>query len=221
MSTAVRAETPPRTARIRILAIEDRADVLLPIVRVLRHALEGVEVVGIGDVDTFRVALEYGLWDALIVDPANRRCGAGHVLEVLAEDDLAVPVVLHTDAVDRIDRALAERAFACVPRGAPTLLIEAVQRATSARPSGRGHRRDDAAAAAVVDVRALAASVLDTCAAVHAYLRHHPATAPVEPEVRGALLALESACDLGAGLLAECGELLRPPPLGGWALGAR
>ena len=137
-------EAAPQT-RLRVLIAEERAADVLPIRRALSQAFAPLEALAVTELDTFRVALENGEWDLVIVAEENLRCPPRRILEILAEDELALPLVLLTST--GTDRAAvgASAAAGCqtVPKDSREQLIEAVERAVRIAAAGTGRRRSD------------------------------------------------------------------------------
>lgn len=130
---------------LRVLIAEEREADVLPLRLTLTQAFAPLDALAIGEMDALRVALENGTWDVLIVDAANERCRPERIIEILVEDQSALPlIVLGGDgASDSGADPVLAAGYQRVPRDEPSLLIRAVERATRVSGSGRRRRAAD------------------------------------------------------------------------------
>lgn len=164
--------------RLRVLLAEDSDDDARLIRRTLERAFGPTECLAVPDLETFRVALEYGAWHVVISDHSNPSCRPEDMLEILDEDQLGLPFLLVSGHVDaRLERTMhAAGARACIGKHELDRLIGVVEReagrlAVRRRPSGRirlARRRDPLFAAALETLPAAALLVDATGLVRHA-----------------------------------------------------
>ena len=167
------APEPPRA-----LLAEDCDDDPRLIRRTLDRAFGPTECLAVPDIETFRVALEYGAWHVVISDHSNPRCRPERMLEILDEDELSLPFLLvsgHVDApLERTMRAAGARA--CIDKHEIERLVGVVKRevgrvAVRRRPTARirlARRRDPLLVAALESLPAAAVLVDATGLVRHA-----------------------------------------------------
>jgi PAS domain-containing protein len=157
------------SGRLRVLLAEDSDDDARLITRTLERAFGPTEALTVPDLETFRVALEYGTWHVVISDHSNPRCRPDDMLAILEEDQLPVPFLLVSGSVDAaLERGMrAAGAEACIGKHELERLVDVLARVldrpAASRP-GRGPRaarlRDPLALAALESLP-LAAVLLD------------------------------------------------------------
>lgn len=139
------APVTPEGRVLRVLIAEEREADVLPLRRTLSQAFTTLDALAIGEIDALRVALENGTWDVILVAVENQRCRADRIIEILAEDDSAVAVVLLDSggSLADSDGSAADAGYARVPKDDPARLIEAVERAVRVSARGQGRRQSD------------------------------------------------------------------------------